>query len=108
MLKSGDKLQFTRTISTPAIIKMTNELILHSGRKHDLEINKKWHDKARELSYQEGDILELVEPTGQAPFGYQSHLCNWTVKCKHFSPPQKESVWSAIWSMVDDGTLRKI
>jgi len=79
MLKSGDKLQFTLRVKMP------------SG-----------------IVYEEGDIIELIEPTGQAPFGYQSCLCNWIVKCKAFSPPQPQSIWSCIWLCVDYGYLKKI
>lgn len=52
--------------------------------------------------YDVGDILELIEPTGQAPFGYASGLCNWQVKCKNFQPPDKRAVWSAIWMLIDN------
>ncbi len=57
------------------------------------------------VAYGAGDILELIEPTGQMPFGHRSRICNWAVKCKAFRPPMPQSIWSGIWLMVEDGYL---
>jgi hypothetical protein len=56
-------------------------------------------------AYEPGDKLMLVEPTGDAPFKFESRVTNWRVKCKHFEPPQPESVWSGIWNMIEEGTI---
>jgi hypothetical protein len=58
-------------------------------------------------TYERGMELKLIEPTGLAPFGYQSKVCNWIVECPFFSPPANESVWSVIWYAVEMGWLRK-
>ncbi len=55
--------------------------------------------------YNAGDRLILLEPTGLAPFGHQSSICNWLVECKHFKPPQDEAVWSNIWHMIEIGAI---
>jgi hypothetical protein len=73
-LKSGDKLKVVRTFYTPA--------------KH---------------RYGEGQVLELIKPTDEAPYGRKSALGNWVVKC-----PYKISVWSAIWDSVENGFLERI
>jgi len=59
------------------------------------------------VSYEVGDVLKLVEPTGMSPFGFQSKICNWIVECKHFSPPQKETVWSGIYLMIEKGRIEE-
>lgn len=66
---------------------------------------KKPFSTLAEVSYETGDTLELIELTGMAPFGFQSKLCNWIVRCKHFCPPQKETVWSGIYFMIESGIL---
>lgn len=60
------------------------------------------------VDYKVGDHLELIEPTGRNPFGFQSKLCNWVVKCKHFSPPDDQTVWSGIYIMIENGTIRAL
>lgn len=60
------------------------------------------------VSYQVGDRLELIEPTGQNPFGWETHLPAWVVKCKHFSPPDNRSIWTAIWFMAERGDIREV
>lgn len=55
--------------------------------------------------YNVGDELQLIEPTGMAPFGFKSNLCNWVVKCPYFSPPDDRSVWGGIWMLVERGWL---
>jgi hypothetical protein len=50
--------------------------------------------------YYQGDILELVERTQEAPYGYQSSLGNWVVRCPH-----QVSVWSNIEAAVAEGEL---
>ena len=52
-------------------------------------------------TYLPGMILELVEPTQAAPFGFRSPLGNWIVKC-----PFQTSVWSSVWIGVDQGWFR--
>lgn len=54
--------------------------------------------------YEKGDEMTLIEPTADAPFGYESALCNWRVRCKFHEPPAPESVWSSIWMGLEDGT----
>lgn len=58
--------------------------------------------------YDYGDVLELVEPTGQAPFNFQSAICNWIVKCPHFTPPAKECVWSSIWMLIEHRMIERV
>ena len=53
------------------------------------------------VEYEYGDRLELIEPTGQSPFGHNSAISNWVVKCKHFSPPAPQSVWASIWGLLE-------
>lgn len=60
------------------------------------------------VSYEIGDMLILIEPTTEAPFGRGSNLCNWVVKCKHFSPPDPHSIWSNIWMAIEDGSIKGI
>jgi hypothetical protein len=60
------------------------------------------------VSYDLGDHMELIEPTGQSPYGHQSKICNWVVKCKYWTPPQPQTVWSMIWYLIDQGFIRKI
>jgi hypothetical protein len=58
------------------------------------------------VSYTKGDILELIEPTGQNPFNAkmdEDH--NWTVKCKHFSPPDNRAIWCNLRYAVDRGYI---
>ncbi len=57
------------------------------------------------VSYEKGDRLELIEPTGQAPFGFESNLGNWIVKCRYFTPPDPHSIWSGIWLMLEAGLV---
>lgn len=59
------------------------------------------------VSYERGDTLELIEPTGQDPFGYGRGMPAWVVKCKHFSPPDKRSIWTGIWLMADEGIIEE-
>ena len=58
--------------------------------------------------YEDGMILELIEPTGRAPFKAQSRICNWVVKCPFFCPPDDQAVWSGIWMLVEGGWILKI
>lgn len=61
--------------------------------------------------YGKGDILELIEPTGQDPFGHGNYFNNphnWVVKCKAFSPPSPCSVWGGIYQLVELGMIRKV
>jgi hypothetical protein len=60
-------------------------------------------------NYRKGDVLMLIEPTGQSPFGWRAEKgTNWIVKCKHFQPPSPESVWSCIQYLANNGWIRKI
>lgn len=59
------------------------------------------------VSYEPGDTLELIEPTGQNPFGFRTHLPVWIVKCKHFSPPDQRSIWTSIWYMAERGMIKE-
>lgn len=58
-------------------------------------------------SYEIGDILELIEPTGQNPYGWTTHLPAWVVKCKYFSPPDQKSIWTSIWFMAERGMIKE-
>lgn len=60
------------------------------------------------VSYQAGDTLELIEPTGQNPFGVKTYLPAWVVKCKFYSPPDKRTIWTSIWYMAERGDIREI
>lgn len=53
------------------------------------------------VSYDIGDRLELIEQTEQDPYGRKGKLCNWIVKCKHFTPPAEETTWSMIWYLIE-------
>ncbi len=55
--------------------------------------------------YEVGMVFELVEETTENPFGFQSKISNWFVKCPYFTPPEPESVWSSIWIMIERGQL---
>lgn len=56
--------------------------------------------------YAPGDEFFLIERTRFAPFGFISFTgTNWIVRCKHFSPPAKECVWSSIDGMILFGML---
>ncbi len=61
------------------------------------------------VEYEIGDTLKLIEPTGQTPFKLIADGdVNWFVKCKHFSPPIAESVWSCIQHSINIGLIEKI
>jgi hypothetical protein len=60
------------------------------------------------VNYDVGDILELLEPTELTPHDAFMPPHNWLVKCKHWEPPQPESVWSNIYWMVVRGVLRVV
>lgn len=57
-------------------------------------------------TYEIGMQLELCEETDQAPFGYESRISNWVVKCPFFSPPAPQSIWSSIWVLIEQGYLK--
>jgi hypothetical protein len=59
-------------------------------------------------SYEPGMQLELYEETDQKPFGFESRISNWIVKCPFFSPPAPEAVWSSIWALIEDGYLKHV
>ena len=59
-------------------------------------------------TYEAGMQLELFEETVQAPFGYESRISNWIVKCPFFSPPDPESIWSSIWMLIEQGYLKHV
>lgn len=59
-------------------------------------------------SYEAGMRLELHDETDQAPFGYESRISNWIVTCPYFSPPAKESIWSSIWALIEQGYLKHV
>lgn len=71
------------------------------------KVVKPFMTKAGRL-YGVGDTLELIEPTGQKPFGIRAlDGINWVVKCRYFSPPADESVWSCVQLMINAGMLEK-
>lgn len=60
-------------------------------------------------AYHIGNRLELIEPTGQKPWGVIAEGgINWMVKCPHFAPPAKQAIWSCFQLMIDAGWLRRI
>lgn len=84
------------------------------GHRKNISLVPKPGDKLRlnisfvtpgNLSYAVGDVLELIEPTLDAPFGWKSRICNWHVKCKHHP---NGSVWSMIWAALEHGYMEKI
>lgn len=75
MLKSGDKLR----VRTIMIVRETG------------------------FTFHPGDVFTLIEPTGMAPYGHQSKICNWLVDA-----PNGVSVWSSIWMALEYGWLEKI
>lgn len=56
-------------------------------------------------SYKAGDKLTLIRTTDDAPFEYHSRISNWVVKCDNFDDPDKESVWSSIWDLIENGLI---
>lgn len=56
--------------------------------------------------YEVGDTLELLEPTGQNPFTYNTPKDFWKVKCKHFQPPDNRSVWACIPEFISQGYIK--
>jgi hypothetical protein len=52
--------------------------------------------------YPAGTVLELIEPTIEAPHGSIWPPHNWVVKCPH-----QTSVWSNIFVAVAQGILKK-
>jgi hypothetical protein len=59
-------------------------------------------------AYEVGMRLELYEETDQKPFGYESRISNWIVKCPYFSPPDPRSVWSSIWMLIEQGHIKYV
>ena len=59
-------------------------------------------------SYEPGMHLELYEETADKPFGYESRISNWIVKCPFFGPPAPEAVWSSIWMLIEQGYLKHV
>jgi hypothetical protein len=59
-------------------------------------------------SYEVGMQLELYEETNEKPFGLESRISNWIVKCPFFSPPAPEAIWSSIWMLIEQGYLRHV
>ena len=70
------------------------------------EITQSFYTTAGVL-YEKGDTLELIKSTEESPFGFESHFCNWVVKCKHWSPPDPHSIWSSIWYMIGRGLIQE-
>jgi hypothetical protein len=59
-------------------------------------------------SYEVGMQLELFEETDQKPFGHESRISNWIVKCPFFKPPDPEAIWSSIWMLIEQGYLKHV
>lgn len=74
MLKPGDKLKVKRVLINPV-----------------------------GFVFNPGDIFTLIEPTGMAPHGYKSPICNWLVDA-----PNGVTVWSSIWLLIEYGHLERI
>lgn len=60
------------------------------------------------LFYMPGMHLELLEETSEKPFGAESRISNWIVKCPFFAPPAPESIWSSIWMLIEEGYLKHV
>ena len=58
--------------------------------------------------YEVGMQLELYDETNEKPFGHESRISNWVVKCPYFSPPDPQSVWSSIWALIENGYLKHV
>lgn len=56
--------------------------------------------------YSPGDRITLIEPTNEAPFKFHSRISNWKVKCPHFDPPNDQAIWSGVWDMIEQGSIR--
>lgn len=78
-LKAGDKLEVQRGFTTAA------------GK-----------------AYYRGNVITLLEPTQQAPFGTVLEPHNWVVICPHWQPPAPQSVWSNIYLGVAIGLMKKV
>jgi hypothetical protein len=52
--------------------------------------------------YNKGDVLTIARATCQAPYGYESPICNFLVNCRHFP---LGTVWSGIWKMLEEGSV---
>lgn len=59
-------------------------------------------------SYELGMQLELWEETDQQPFGFESRISTWVVKCPYFSPPDPQAIWSSIWMLIEQGYLKQV
>ena len=59
-------------------------------------------------TYEAGMHLELYEETTEKPFGFESRISNWIVKCPFFAPPAPESIWSSIWFLIEQGHLKYV
>ena len=58
--------------------------------------------------YEPGDTLTIFEPTGCNPFDQKEVHTHWVVKCKHFKPPQEESVWAWIPGFIREGFIKLV
>lgn len=59
-------------------------------------------------TYEVGMQLELHDETSERPFGFASRISNWIVTCPFFAPPAPEAVWSSIWILIEEGTLKYV
>jgi hypothetical protein len=59
-------------------------------------------------AYELGMQLELYEETAQKPFGFESRISNWIVKCPFFGPPASEAIWSSIWMLIEMNYLKYV
>lgn len=59
-------------------------------------------------TYEPGMHLELYEETTEKPFGFESRISNWIVKCPFFAPPAPEAIWSSIWLLIEQGYLKYV
>lgn len=57
-------------------------------------------------SYEPGMQLELYEETADKPFGFESRISNWIVRCPFFAPPDPQSIWSSIWVLIEEGYIK--
>lgn len=88
-VKSGDKLEVVWPFHTRGTLR-------HFGRSK---------------RYEKGHIIEVLEPTGHDPWGYDDPGGRWVVKCPYFSPPQNESIWDHTYGLamlLHKGWLRKV
>jgi hypothetical protein len=78
----------------------------HIPQSGDVYVIQTAFEALSAVTYNVGDRITLIEPTNEAPFKFHSRISNWKVKCPHFEPPSDQAVWSGVWDMIEQGSIR--